>query len=359
MHIRRSLDQFGYPSLHNTDVRDGDQVLYKYMDRSQKKPPPQARRRLNPGNHPQQETPAIRAVLMIDTLWLWILANDTILSFAPRREERGETKGYSIHTDPVNAVLTSLDVEESEAVNDCFDLAALIVLRAVEAVLRDSAESSLKVFRVFEGYASDLLEEQTEAFKAFRKHLNDRQADVFDAFRAKQSEDPSRDGTRTNLNKDLYNFLELRDISDELETIKQLLDQQSKLVGNMLRQYKRIIQTHHQGLLGKEFLSAAKDRLEAYKDQVDKLAKSSKDAQDSYEKLLTLKEAHSGVQEARVASEQARVVNIFTIITIIFSPLSFFAGIFGMVGHSPVIYYPQSFAHLKFLHPHTFLARPN
>lgn len=40
LHCRRTLDQFGYPSLQNTSVRDEDQVLYKRTKVDKESPAP-------------------------------------------------------------------------------------------------------------------------------------------------------------------------------------------------------------------------------------------------------------------------------------------------------------------------------
>ena len=342
MHCRRTLDQFGYPSLRRTDARDRDQVLYKYMlDREQPMLAARSRPKLkeelmNDAEDDEEETLSPLAVLMVDTLWLWILADDTILTFAPRREQyKGETEQYAFHADPIKHVLRSLAEDKVAEVQDPFDLAALIIYYCVEALLKGSSESNLKVFRVFEGYTSDLIEKQTDAFKKFRGELIEKkEPDIWKPFRTRAKKSPDQPkiylGKDSDHGEDLNNLLELRDIADELKIIHTLLDQQLEQVENMIAQYSKIIQRCKQGAQGREFLQAAKRRVEEYQKQVKTLDESCKQSINDYKDLLNLKEAHSGVEEARIASEQARTVTIFTIITIIFSPLSFLASIFGM-----------------------------
>ena len=59
LHCRRTLDQFGYPSLRNTASRDADQVLYR-------------RTKLITSMYGALED-VVAKVLMVDQLWLWIL----------------------------------------------------------------------------------------------------------------------------------------------------------------------------------------------------------------------------------------------------------------------------------------------
>ena len=88
IHCRRTLDQYGYPSLRNTAVRDSDQILYKRTSNEQADIGTQQRE-----THMQHITSLLRSaksmghavsmertapdltakVLMVDQLWLWVL----------------------------------------------------------------------------------------------------------------------------------------------------------------------------------------------------------------------------------------------------------------------------------------------
>ena len=258
-----------------------------------------------------------------------------MLSFAPAREEStDEATNFTCHADPIREVWRSLLIERIASVKDCFDLAALIVYHCVESLLRGSSESSLKVFRVFEGYTSDKIEAQTIAYKKFRQEVSNKlnEQNIFQTTED-NGDTRTKDEQETDIGKDLNNLLELNDITDELKILAKLLKEQTQQVDDLIKKYEMINkEPYRRGILGLEILNKAKGRIKAYEMQVAELNQSATESAEKYENLIDLKESHSGVQEARVASEQARVVNIFTIITIIFSPLSFFAGIFGMVG---------------------------
>jgi hypothetical protein len=78
---RRTLDQFGYPNLHDSRARDDDQMLYK---RTKQRPT-----NVNPvqdssddenqvGKNESAEDDVLDGtVLMVDQLWLWALGNGT------------------------------------------------------------------------------------------------------------------------------------------------------------------------------------------------------------------------------------------------------------------------------------------
>lgn len=86
LHCRRTLDQFGYPTLHDTSLRDQDQILYK-RTRLEHGPKgltgtpgsvPYTRgftRLLDPFNNHNRGGVGSNSgnVIMVDQLWLWVL----------------------------------------------------------------------------------------------------------------------------------------------------------------------------------------------------------------------------------------------------------------------------------------------
>lgn len=81
LHCRRTLDQYGYPSLRDTSVRDKDQILYKRtkIDKVDGPVKDSKIRQIfrSPADREYQSAPEdVNAkVLMVDQLWLWILNN--------------------------------------------------------------------------------------------------------------------------------------------------------------------------------------------------------------------------------------------------------------------------------------------
>ena len=91
IHCRRTLDQYGYPSLRNTAVRDADQVLYKrtrptrsYEAATRETSMQHIHAIWNATRAPGPRSSEMKAVvdrtakvLMVDQLWLWILDDGT------------------------------------------------------------------------------------------------------------------------------------------------------------------------------------------------------------------------------------------------------------------------------------------
>ena len=111
-HCRRTLDQYGYPSLRNTSVRDGDQILYKRtkadaetsipkepIPKHKYRPPP-GRRSVAAGANIEANDEAAKSsenakVLMVDQLWLWIIDRQTVITFFAPKEKEDNDNGLS------------------------------------------------------------------------------------------------------------------------------------------------------------------------------------------------------------------------------------------------------------------------
>lgn len=132
-------------------------------------------------------------------------------------------------------------------------------------------------------------------------------------------------------------LLELRDIEDELNTIDKLFKEQSRGVSDMIHHYEDLKKHRGKGLHGIHLLQEVSHSLNEYKEQIISMLKSAQAAQRAFKELLDMKqkqanivEAHLAREQTEVAADQSRSVMIFTIFTIIFLPLSFFASVFGI-----------------------------
>jgi hypothetical protein len=119
LHARRTLDQSYYWKLHNTDMRDVDQVVYRETKRG-------------------KSIFRTSRVLMVDQLWLYILddsecpfplrpnsANktDTIISSFPRRWGRNKPDWSGVH----KGIRSHLDHVREGEIQSVYDLALLIM----------------------------------------------------------------------------------------------------------------------------------------------------------------------------------------------------------------------------------------
>lgn len=328
LHCRRTLDQFGYPSLRNTAVRDADQVLYK-RTKADKDAPPLRETPMKHLKHVSKILPAhstsdgAAKVLMVDQLWLWVLDNETVVTFASPKEKEENDGGLWKQADLVGNIYQDINGDLASQCTDPFDFAALAAFHAVKALLDHTSDLNLQVFRIFEEYISILTEQQTRSFKEFRKYTKDVAMD--------------RSPTVFDNSNDLDALLELRDIEDELNTLDKLFKEQQRGINQMTSQYQELNETYKTGLNGTIFLQNVTHSLDGYIEQIKLMLKSAKTAQKACKELLDMKqkqanvdEAHLARQQTEVAADQSRSIMIFTVFTIIFLPLSFFASVFGI-----------------------------
>lgn len=341
IHCRRTLDQYGYPSLRNTSVRDGDQILYKRTkadadtpllkeEKLKHKHRSLGRRSVAAGANIDPTTGASPVdadakVLMVDQMWLWVIDNQTVVTFFAPKEKEENDNGLSREGDLRSEIYQDVNGDYANQCVDPYDFAALAVFHAIKALLDRTTDRNLQVFRIFEEYISILTEQQTSSFKHFRNNHRFEKAKDINA----QSHIDNR--------KDLDALLELRDIEDELNTIDKLIKEQQTCVSDMLTQYRDLQFRHSKGMNGINFLVEAQQFLNDHKEQLDSMLKGAVAAQRAFKDLLDMKqkqanivEAHLAREQTEVAADQSRSVMIFTIFTIIFLPLSFFASVFGI-----------------------------
>ncbi|KAF3761836.1 hypothetical protein M406DRAFT_265907 [Cryphonectria parasitica EP155] len=371
---RRTLDQFGYPSLKDTHARDDDQMLYKLTKQEKFRPPPPAplddaqsigsledrysirtkqlhemiERDKGHAMDSDSDSEALLGLrdgnlLMVDQLWLWAIDTTTLTTFFPKRESRPSEGALFQQADLRNSIYHELNGDLTGRCENSLDLAAFVVLHAVTVLLDRSSHPDLEVFRIFEEAIGMLTERMTSNLKKFRMQ-SFKEADL-------DSDEEPEDNTAASIKKrhkreieraerenreNTSALLELRDMEDELKTFHRLFDTQVTMIEKMLDMYtgdslKDL--THY----GQGYLREALTRLAEYKAQTTEMLERVTATRGDYEKLLEMAQRQAQVDDVRwsrlqteLASSQNLSVMIFTIFTVIFLPLSFFTSLFGM-----------------------------
>ncbi|KAF9771549.1 hypothetical protein IL306_010812 [Fusarium sp. DS 682] len=377
LNCRRTLDQFGYPSLRDTRSRDDDQMLYKLTKERTCAPglgpglheqisnsssgssgsgSRRSKTSSQDGNEEDSEDAILNGnVLMVDQLWLWVIDSrksfvpvvdaadipDTLLSFFPKREGDAIEGPLYQQADLRDSIFNEVNVDLTRQCENALDLAALAVLHAVTVLLDRSSHPDLEVFRIFEEAISVLTEKLTSSLKTFRAEGFRDKASAYEpvenkarSIRARhkaegrRSEEDNRDNTSA--------LLELRDIEDELLILVHLFERQSKVVSSMLSTYTRL-ELRDRTANGRIFLSEAMKKVSEYTHQAQEMIQRVRSTRNDYDKLLQMVQRQAQVDEVRLsrlhadlASAQSRSVMIFTTFTVIFLPLTFFTGLFGM-----------------------------
>ncbi|KAI6080943.1 hypothetical protein F4821DRAFT_250440 [Hypoxylon rubiginosum] len=379
LNARRTLDQYGYPALGDTYSRDDDQMLYKLTKERIAMPFKRKRdmfhaidskerfsafspsnRLASPGdpfNNP--ETAAHRDesdaelendilngnVLMVDQMWLWAVDTTTVTTFFPKRESHPTEGPLFQQADLRNSVYNELNGDLSGRCENALDLAAFVTLHAVTVLLDRTSHPDLEVFRIFEEAIGILTERMTSSLKRFRMQtFRDKLHDESDS---DEPEDNRTESIKQRHRRELEQaerenrentsaLLELRDMDDELNTMKTLFSEQEATIKMMMENYEKPeLRGYTEN--GREFLEEALRRLQEYKKQVHDMLERVDGTKKDYEKLQEMVQRQAQVDEVRwsrlqteLASSQNLSVMIFTTFTVLFLPLSFFTSLFGM-----------------------------
>jgi Mg2+ and Co2+ transporter CorA len=279
-----------------------------------------------------------------------------LITFFPKRESSPLEGTLFQQADLRNSVYNELNGDLTGRTDNALDLAAFIVLHAVTVLLDRSSHPDLEIFRIFEEAIGMLTENMTTSLKRFRTQTyRDLVSNLSSSLSDSDDLDPGAEPSEnTKSIKRRYKheleraqrenrentsaLLELRDMEDELTTLSRLFEAQEAVVRSMLATFTSPANSlapltpHGQG-----YLNLALRYLEGYRSTAGEMAKRVDTTRKDYEKLLEMAQRQAQVDDVRwsriqteLASSQNLSVMIFTTFTVIFLPLSFFTGLFGM-----------------------------
>ncbi|KAJ8124967.1 hypothetical protein O1611_g8673 [Lasiodiplodia mahajangana] len=336
LHPRRTLDQFFYHGI-DTSARDIDQVVYRFCKR-----------------HGIE-----KKVFMVDQLWLWVLGKDLVITCFPQRWDQPKNDPLNV----LDGIIEETNAKTRPPIQSVYDLAMLITSRCSgmfdHSRLDDQNYQFLDMFESSIGVVTD---RESKLFSRFnrasaqsaewlRRHQRRRTSrSILLGAPSIEHEHEDRDdadqfpdvlldiGVETSL------LAEIKDIRDELNIIMGILDAQLQTV------------TYLEGFVAEEVRGGGSRRttdavvsdirrrageqkrgIDAKQKDVSRMDRQALSLYDSLTDLLDLKQKHSNALEARFAGDQAviaakqgQTIMVFTIVTIIFLPLSFIASFFAI-----------------------------
>jgi hypothetical protein len=329
VNCRRTLDQFGYPSLLDTRARDDDQMLYKMtkqrcghldpddvlLSRSKEKEKAAYEKEQREENEededneddeddededgegsesePEEDEEDILDgnVLMVDQLWLWIVDSATTVTFFPKKEPLVTDGRLFQQADLRNSIFNEVNADLTSRCENSFDLAALVALHAVTVLFERSSHPDLEIFRTFEEAISILTEKMTNSFKRFRaRGFRDKTTEHEDFLRAHniraKHKRESAIAERQN-RENTSALLELRDIEDELHTLEELFETQKKAIDLMISHYQKE-ELKTLATNGLVFLKQAEQKLEEYLHHAQKMIEDVKATREDVRSICTV-----------------------------------------------------------------------
>ncbi|KAL2869912.1 uncharacterized protein BJX67DRAFT_378956 [Aspergillus lucknowensis] len=309
LHPRRPLDQFSYTS------RGEDQIM--------------------PTLGWEAKNDSRAPALMVDQLWLWILHDGTVVTCFP--DACDEEEEYNL-----KAALQE-EVTETGRFESVEDLVCCIINLSVDFFARPGPQGATFI-RCFQSAINVVAHAENNLFKNFQN------------IASKINQEGLPDSKRRKLIKNLLEFheessllMQIRDIQDELNIVKSIVEQQKLVLDQLSRAIIRPDRNKHvrfldveetqakvHGLTLRDILEASictrvEDNIRVVSGMLEYAAR----IEHSIDHLLDLKQKQANALEARFAREgseqtrrQGNIMLYWTTITIIFLPMSFLSSFF-------------------------------
>ncbi|KAM0190411.1 hypothetical protein ACHAPI_009400 [Fusarium lateritium] len=330
-----TLDQYYYPTLTDTDSRDKDQVLSKYLEMKALKVdrPPTASTIPNSTDQIVKDRPI--SILKVDQIWMWIVDEKTIITASTEAEDRnGNSKASLLQT-----VLDSIIYGEKRGIfehptsaHSMMDLILVVAtgLFAKKFVpLPDSLgrifKTPLEVFRESLRHAAD---EEIFLYQTFLRELNgQKRRDMWQdkspsdhVIKDMPSHPLSSSSDPYSISPEAKVLDTIRDIRDELHMLKSLVEDQ-ELVWK---------QAFKDRTLEDFFQYHQPCTPEDVKKDLDNMLIEVETINDSINTLLDLRQKQASISQANDTAKQSNTIFVFTVITIVFLPLSFLSSLFAL-----------------------------
>ncbi|KAF2186042.1 hypothetical protein K469DRAFT_687459 [Zopfia rhizophila CBS 207.26] len=346
LHGPRTLDRFYYYSLSDTGYRDATQVVTKYIDERTGR---------------KQDEP--QKILQVDQLWLWVIDERTIITSSTYRLDKSE--------DPVlNKVFESLkqtnDKTYGQSPSSVDEMSRFIIRVCVGFIdhsvvkIPNAGESetrdSISTRQIFANTINSKAAFEADLFTHFNQKLdekllklverglqkaNDGQMRHLDELKNecegridKRKDNPNgseggtdgQDDGRLNdynsISKATRLLEEVKDIRDELNILRFLLEQQNDV-------WEKLVDGAYKEPMSKASTYTIKKnkvmdrwRGRAYVvDEIDEMDKMVEGIQASVNSLLSLEQNEASIEQAQVTIRQGKILMAFTIVTILFLEL--------------------------------------
>ncbi|PVH77515.1 ankyrin [Cadophora sp. DSE1049] len=322
LHPRRTLDQFFSADIETTEVDLGQAFL----------------------NHSRVSEP--NGKIMVDQLWLLILHDDLVVTCFPERW--GQPKGDALSI--INRIIEDLRTSSGTPRGSAYDLATIITNRCVNAFEDTTGRGNFHVLQEFRTALSTLVTREKNRLRQFleisersksrpgnpeqgRRHLGRTDLDTLDAL--------------LDIGEEAHMMAELKNIQEELGIVAGLTDLQAAV----LRKFEGYINDAIHRISDKDFtfddlalegtnkvVRRPKDifpQLEARRRDIERMESRAKGSYVSLGTLIEMEQMQGNALEAKFARDQAisasrlgKAILVFTIVTVIFLPVTFVATIF-------------------------------
>lgn len=322
LHIRRTLDQYYYYMLSDTGQRDSDQVVTRW-----------ARNYLKIRDH---------NILMVDQLWLWVVAGDQDKGILPNvvtcfPERHGVESGP---LDDLRRNIMGSNMGNRQSIlpiQTTADLVSRIVSTCSDVFSWSQKEELVRFLHFFEATVGKVGDDETRLLEEFTEQSHELHM-LSEKYRHYALEKDLLLDKLLDIRPQTKLLREVKDIEDEIKIILHVLNEQQRVlqmdhVASYFKQTGPPSSCKDGGQLCKEplkIIGRAIDNFERLDKQIKEVHNGLNHLMDLQQKQASVWEARSTREGARATSKQGNVMVIFTMVTIIFLPLSFMASFFAL-----------------------------
>ncbi|KAK0718984.1 hypothetical protein B0T21DRAFT_374543 [Apiosordaria backusii] len=319
--------------------------------------------------HCRSDIRKISQLVMVDQLWMWVLDERTIITSFPKRYGFNKQDLSGVH----KSIRMRLKSARKNQVRSVYDLALIILDECCNTFFdrTKTEDSQPQVMDIFSESIGNVTNQHTISFQHVW-HWTQKASKIYRS-RSKYIDSSDLHVPLLDIHPEGKLQREVKDIIDELDIMIHVHKKQREVVKRFCKHVEHILdpdgqwkegadqynqrmpprvpnntidnmdkyqrrRERHDQLLwfrmqSQELLAEVDDRL----DELEGLKKGAESTAQSVNDLLSLKQqqasvvqAWESVKQAEEAVRQGRAIMMFTVITIIFLPLSFIASIFGM-----------------------------
>ncbi|KAK3349281.1 hypothetical protein B0T25DRAFT_238246 [Lasiosphaeria hispida] len=330
IHCRRTLDQYRYYMLETTASRDLDQVVYKWAGKQQKSESGGS------GLGDKVTKAKNRPIIMVDQLWLWILPDGTVISSLPNTAYANEA--YNIGCKLELAMFGGSDAP----VQSVDDLVSVILKNCVDFFRRDGP-CDFKFQDSFQYSINDVAEAEVKTYEIYKDAVTQLQK-LKDSRRLRTLGQQYTE-TFSQITEETNRLVEVMDIQDELSIVDSVLKAQKTVLQKLVQKIgsKKAKKPDAAGHAKEIALQDAARVLEVIQivdeniSNVKEMGMSAKKVQDDLKQLLDFKQQQSSAWEMQYSMKlaiqgrkQNNIMLVFTLVTIVFLPMSFLSSFFAI-----------------------------
>ncbi|KAI1422741.1 hypothetical protein F5Y12DRAFT_799330 [Xylaria sp. FL1777] len=345
LHPRRTLDQGYYTTLRTTRSRDRDQVIYRATTPT--------RSLCHQFDHstglwmcPEHELSSDRcdecranirkvsSVAMVDQLWMWVLDPGMIITCFPKR--------YGVRGHDPSGVFEAIQrrLVRDRPVHSVFAIAQAVLDECSSTFFHRTKDDSGQppILDIFSEAIQNVSRKQTSETRRLWYWIDH-------ARRINRQQEPQGklDIPTWTMRAEGDLEREIQDIVEELEIIISVNKTQADVYKKFILHATRLMNSDSSGRTWRDFGEALFarpmliGRVEDRIGHLESILKTASNASDLVKDLSHLRQQQDSVIQALQSVklsldsiDQGRTIMVFTIVTIIFSPLSFLSSIFGM-----------------------------